>query len=344
MQEKKSALFSRDVFRFRQMIYGASALWLMFFHANINLPLKGRWMLPAAFKYLGNCNVEVFLLLSAFGLYSSLSRNADLKRFYLRRMERVFLPSFLVAALFYGFTTSGTRNYIAEMTFLPYWFGANSLWFVSFILTMYLVYPLLFRLQKRCPAALLLLLAVSTAAVIVLESRHLLKTYILRIGVSRIPIFLLGCILAPGVARAEDARNRPVFWLSIALGIVAAVLCVATHPDNSVVHWVQAIYYAFISIAVIQLLTLLGHLLLRLGGLGRIVYKFLAYCGSISLECYLLFGRFDRIFYALLPQKIAMRPLRIAWLSGLCTLIVGYLLTRLCAALVRFVREIRLPE
>ncbi len=46
----------------------------------------------------------------------------------------------------------------------------------------------------------------------------------------------------------------------------------------------------------------------------------------------------------LLPQKIAMRPLRIAWLSGLCTLIVGYLLTRLCAALVRFVREIRLPE
>lgn len=337
------AVFSGEVSRHRPLIYGFSALWILFFHMTSRIPSRGALAVLAAFQNLGNCGVEIFLLLTGFGLYTSLSRRPGAGEFYLRRLRRVLLPACIVLALYGGFTIENTRRYIAYFTLVSFFTGDGPSWFVPFILLMYLVYPLLFRLQKKRPRALWALFALSVAAMILLESCRVITSANLLRAVSRVPVFLLGCVLAPTIDPASSARPRG-FWLTIALGIAAAVLCVLVHPANSVVYWIQAVFYWFVGIAAIQLLTLLAAVLPRLRWPGRFAYRFLAFCGGISLECYLLFGRMKSIVGALLPGGISARTLRVDWLAALCTLLVGFLLTRLCAALTRAFGEIRIPE
>ena len=343
MSENSHASFSRELSQSRQMIYGFCALWLMLFHARVKIPSTGAWMLPSLFQRLGNCSVDIFLLLSAFGLYGSLTRNPDIGRFYVRRLQRVLLPSFIVMALYAGFTVEGTKPYMASMTFLPYWFGYETLWFVAFILTAYLVYPLLFRLQKRQPAALWVLFALSIVVAIWLGRGDRLKANALDLSVRRFPVFLLGCILAPKIHHSEASLGRLALLASLLVGALALAAVLLTHPEETQRYWILAICYIPISIAVLHLLMLLARVMLRLGPMGRFAYKCLAFCGGFSLECYLLFRRFNNILWKALPGGIALRSLRADWLAALCTLLAGFLLSRLCDAIIRAFGAVGLP-
>ena len=67
--------------------------------------------------------MEVFLLLTGFGLYRSLQRDPRIGAFYSRQFERVFLPAFVVVAVYYGLKDTGVLRYLSQLTLFGYWIG-----------------------------------------------------------------------------------------------------------------------------------------------------------------------------------------------------------------------------
>ena len=77
---------------------GFAMLWIMIFHANLNVPfLKVLWE-------GGYGGVDIFMLLSAYGLYHSMKKHpVGLGAFYKKRLLRI-LPSYyaVLLILFFG--------------------------------------------------------------------------------------------------------------------------------------------------------------------------------------------------------------------------------------------------
>ncbi len=132
--------------RHRALLYGFAAAWILLFHMHFQLPNHPALIPLQWFKASGNAGVEMFLLLSGFGLYGSMSRDGSVLSFYRRRFLRVFLPSFIVVAVYYGLVPTKSTAYAMKLTILPYWLGMGMFWYPPFILGMYLIYPLIFLL------------------------------------------------------------------------------------------------------------------------------------------------------------------------------------------------------
>lgn len=103
----------------------------------------------------GNIGVDIFLLVSGMGLWFSMSKDDNTKRFYLKRIRRVLLPALVITLPYWiwfdlFFQRSGIFRFVLDWTGLSFWtHGVTTTWYVSFIIICYLFYPLIFRLQKK---------------------------------------------------------------------------------------------------------------------------------------------------------------------------------------------------
>ena len=94
MVNKKIRL--NKVFEYRTEIFGFSALMIVFHHLG-NRGIPGSSVMPSIIRDVlsfvlakANMGVDIFIFLSAIGLYYSMSKNS-VKDFYLHRFSRVFL-------------------------------------------------------------------------------------------------------------------------------------------------------------------------------------------------------------------------------------------------------------
>ena len=86
--------FNLDLISYnRNTIYGLSILWIMFFHSS--LTFQREWI--NNIKKLGECGVDVFLFVSGISLYFSYTKNQNIKDFYRKRIQRIFLPTLFTA-------------------------------------------------------------------------------------------------------------------------------------------------------------------------------------------------------------------------------------------------------
>lgn len=61
--------------RHRLFLYGAATLLVIFSHTKTQFPVSGIWPAATVVHRHGMVGVEMFLLLSGFGLYGALSRD-----------------------------------------------------------------------------------------------------------------------------------------------------------------------------------------------------------------------------------------------------------------------------
>lgn len=127
---------------YRNELMGFSILWIIlhhtqFFHManydNIDYLIR-----------MGSCGVDIFLFLSSFGLYRSFNQNNNIKKFYLKRILRIF-PTFIFIVFIYKLK-EGFATLLSPLTWLN---ELHSNWFIPFILLMYAIFPLLFKLQQK---------------------------------------------------------------------------------------------------------------------------------------------------------------------------------------------------
>jgi peptidoglycan/LPS O-acetylase OafA/YrhL len=210
----------------------------------------GAWDVPVnLLRYLGwfgDHGVQVFLIVSGFGLtWGLLQKGASpvlpLRSFYLRRFERIYPPYWMAHLIFFVlafvFLTLEVRHtsltfYLSltgfRLTPASFYAISPSWWYITLIVQLYLVYPLLWWLLKHLGAARFLILCAIVAFGIRAAGLWLLSDSIYldmwsrgAIFITRLPEFVFGMALAVWL---RDRQPRVDRWLAGPPGLGFAAL------------------------------------------------------------------------------------------------------------------------
>ena len=225
IQEEKATGYGR-LSLYRSELMGAAMLWVMLFHAY-----PFRFGLPPldAVKQAGFAGVDIFLLLSALGLYVSLERSGSgtkLAAFYRRRAVRVLPAYWLVVGLYSLWLISqgriGVKTALWSLSTLHYWFHIPDTfnWYVPALLAFYLLAPFYVRLFDRCPRKEWLTAAMFPLAYGIYRLTIPLHLNYTEDFVNRLPAFALGILAGHYLltARRVTACHALVWGLLAAAG------------------------------------------------------------------------------------------------------------------------------
>ena len=310
----------------RSGLFGAAILWIMLFHSSLSMD----WPPLHLIKSTGYAGVDVFFLLSGIGLFYSMEKDPSPRSFYKKRAVRVLLPFLLVALVYGGIRWAAGQitgwQFLEELTLLSYWKrGDATYWFIAAILVFYAVYPLLYRVisQRRYGIWGLLLAAAFALAWLLYQNQPLF--YRLNGFVFRIPVFLIGCFLAPAVKSGKPLPTAPTLLLSALTALVCWfrwVIC-----PGSV--WFLRMYL-FIPLSIS--LTVFGSVVLSFVRKESIFQRFLLFFGGMTLELYLLHEK----LLSFLTQWVFPNHAGTWEINGLAFLLTvagAWCLHRLCSAI-----------
>ncbi len=264
----------------RAGLFGAAILWIMLFHSTLRLT----WPPLHLIKATGYAGVDVFLFLSGIGLYYSMEKDPFPARFYRKRARRVLLPYGVVAVLYEGGRCLLGRITPAEclsnITLVSYWTrGVPTYWFIAAIVALYAAYPLLYKLiqRKQYPLQALILALSFAAAWLLYQDQP--AFYRVNGFVFRIPIFLLGCYIAPAVKRGAALPQIPTLIACVIIAAACWYLWIGCDP------WFFRMYL-FIPLSIS--LTLFGSILLSNISKNNPIQRILHFFGGMTLELYLV--------------------------------------------------------
>ncbi len=279
----------KSVMNHRNLIYGFAAIWIMIYH----IYLRYYWpSIPVVSQVIriGNMGVDIFVFLSAIGLSFSIEKNTT-KEFYINRIKRVFVPFLLMALPFYiwdsialyGLSAKAFLEFLLNITTISFWCreGAPA-WYMAFVLVMYTLFPLLYKLKKKHKYILVLLILLSIATELLLK---FIESPVYIFGervLSRIPIFLVGMFIADYVK--ENRKVSKLFAAVVIATAVAGFILISLYNVDVVL---TRYLYAFMSIAVVLVVSFVVDKIQDASALRPII-KSLSFCGVISLEIYLI--------------------------------------------------------
>lgn len=140
--------------RNRKTLMGLSVLFLLIFHFCEDRNGSG-YQMPGFFElfntYIGSGEVDVFLLLSGFGLCYSWEKIRDRKRFRIHHMKKILVPYLLFClpvlfAIRVIILHKGILQYIEDIFFLSFITeGFQLFWYIPCILFCYMIFPCLYE-------------------------------------------------------------------------------------------------------------------------------------------------------------------------------------------------------
>ena len=344
MENKRGVPLHWDIAsRYRDEIYGLSILWVMLFHGfQCKVP---RFFTKPGLAFLGdrivlgNMGVDIFLLLSGIGLYFSYVKDPHPGRFYLKRLKRVWLPVFLVCGPYWIWQLTihkiGAVRLLKNLLLLSFWTdGASQIWLVSLIALCYLLFPLMYatihkkRAFSEVAAFLWIALAVFCCFFIKGHFRAFYKDT--AIGLTRIPIFIMGVYLGQWVYQKKSAPG----WMWLVLGL--ATIMALSVLDQDAVHgiWRRLIYFipgfglAFLLAGLISLYP------------QKHICALLRVLGKISLECYLIHIIFIRQYKKGMFLYDYVPGSRLRYLGLLAvTVVLAYLISRVEKLILNLIKK-----
>ena len=291
------------VSKHRSAIMGFAILWVMLFHLRVPTDLAA----IDFFRSIGYGGVDIFLFLSGFGLYYSLSRkNFDIKKYYKSRFFRI-LPEFWVvlSVVFLAqmdFSLKSFSFLLCRATTLGYWIGyRDESWFISCIVFLYAIYPIYFRLFKKygikisfifIGVGFSLMLIYALTCIFYYNNRNfggfIILTY------ARIPIFFIGAIFghwSKDGCNIELTNKLKNIGLSSAIVAFIILICFTNFLHSKL----QTCSLAYIPYIVIT--PVLCILLAMLFEKCKTIDKIFTVMGLMSLELYLCHIFIYKLFY-----------------------------------------------
>ncbi len=140
--------------QYRTQLMGFAILWVMFFHSHIH---TGSFALLGFIKSVGYGGVDIFMLLSGFGVYYSISKESSIKNFYKKRALRIlpyYLPIVLIVSLIaYYLDFWSLSSVIHNMLTTGFWMniGLTNMfdWYIPSLIALYLLTPLFYKFFKK---------------------------------------------------------------------------------------------------------------------------------------------------------------------------------------------------
>ncbi len=317
---KKWSLY--NISKARSVLMGFSALIIAFFHCYSYK--FGASFMGDVFMFLrktGNIGVDIFLILSAIGLYFSFSKNSNIKEFYKKRFIRI-IPSFLiVAVIYYLYMRVGVRAFIQNILLLSFYVNGNrDFWYFSLIIVLYLIYPLLHKIIDKYDLwGLVTLLGVTILGTVLLYHFDLSLYQRIEIALTRVPIFIISIYLGKLVLNKKEIASYSLIPFII-IFIVANILLFSYHFKYYI--FVRYIY-GILAMAIVFIISYL-HSIIN----GKYINKILEFFGLYSMEIYLIFEKL-----ALEVRKIY--PVR----NNLIFYTIMFIITMGLSILIKQIRE-----
>lgn len=224
----------RRLSAYRNEIKGFAILWVVLFHAQLG------WSgLLYDVQKIGYGGVDIFLFLSGFGLYHSLSVNREPASYFKRRAMRLlpaYVPFCLVwlavmLPLYGGGLATSLRILAGNLTMLGYLADVPLVinWYMSLLLLTLLLAPVLYLCLKPGKHYWLRVCAVMAALFLagfayIGNDRYMVM--------ARLPIFALGMVFARPYDEEKQTKALPVgLAAAFAVGMALLYLCHARYPQ-----------------------------------------------------------------------------------------------------------------
>lgn len=292
MKRTFSFFYLNDISTYRSELMGWSILWIMMLHFTFT-QIK-----PLGFlAQYGFAGVDIFMLVSGFGLYFSLEKDDNLWHFYKKRLLRIF-PTYYILGVFSSLLLfhDDIMTYLFRYTTVGYWTGGVfNEWYIPAIVAFYLLAPFIRQLFVRSWFVVIVAIVVVNLLIAYqlieyqppIDMPHFLMSY-------RLPAFILGMACAYWIKNGITAKY---FFLLLLLGLSFFILIYPHHHEYY--------YYKFYSL--LFLLPLFTICFILLSKLLHKLMPIISTMGKASLEIYLTQWIF---FYAICS---GMMPISSAW-------------------------------
>lgn len=278
---------------YRNELFGIAILTVILHHyfeifKTVEAPNRIIYIIARIYNStVGSVGVDIFILLSGFGLYYSLFSGRKLSLFYKKRFKRVIYPYLLSGCVFWCifdfFIRHETfRSFIYHYSLLAFWgSGVTYFWYVSFISLLYIVSPFVYWLtggRRR------FIIGVIGSICIVLVCYFAVPRVFANIemAIQRLPWFLIG------MRCGQLAKNQELYGdYSIPLWLVIILLCAV--PVRIIVGIIDfgfdRIFYGYYGLFLI-----IAYVMLRSVTPGQWdkFFSLFAVVGSYSLELYIV--------------------------------------------------------
>ena len=194
----------------RTFVMGVAALMIYFAHFYAYADLG---LLNKLFAY-GNWGVDVFLLLSGFGMCHSMSKSSSFSVFYWKRFARIGVPYLIIAIPFCFISdilvahTADWGLFALDVSTLSYWLLHRGAWYVAMLVPLYLLVPLFGRLTNRFGAAFVCVISAVFCALLSLGFKRSFSdsSFVANVVfvIQRLPSFFVGWLLADRLMRGKD--------------------------------------------------------------------------------------------------------------------------------------------
>ena len=284
--KSKTILIFQKISDARLFIYGIAIIWIVIFHAHISaMPLYINFPVCK----IGYGGVDLFIILSGFGIYCSLNKNSNEIEFYKKRVRRLLpvIPIMILYVVFSHITSfHQIVGYILNInTFVSDKFVNGSyrhFWYISAILIFYLIAPILYRIINDNKKNVIYLILLSLLFIIPFWGNKNL------IIVARLPLFIFG-MFCGYLYKHEINVSKNIILLTHVLGgisFVSLILCYLYVGELK--YYYGLIRYPFYFIAP-SLCISLSYLysFLKQNNILKQILKLPEKIGSMSLEIYL---------------------------------------------------------
>ena len=300
------------VSRYRGPLMGFAALWIYFFHEWQPLfsEVNGLSTVEAFIKRIGFCGVDIFLFLSGIGLCFAIGKSS-IGHFYYRRIRRLIIPFLGIALVRASLEKWNTATFFGNVTGYNFYTKSiySFLWYVPAILTLYLIFPLFYKIFDKVKSKLLLtvgLLELWLLLSLIFEKKMRADLYGFT---NRLPIFLVGILIG------FLMKNKSVIfkwkWLFFVMtAVLGFYLAWKTNQDNMrvlvptsnccVPNFLMSISLCFL------LAGGLDFLMNHAKPLGKGISAFFSFFGKISLEFYCMQEWFTKLLKPIFPKDLAL--------------------------------------
>lgn len=283
----------RDISLYRGELFGAAILSVIFYHYfkifyDTEAPNKVISIITKVYyNAIGSVGVDIFVFLSGFGLYYSLSRKPKLSSYYMKRVKRVVIP-YLVCGLFYWtirdfvFMHRTFSEFVLDYSLLSFWISeAISFWYITFITLLYIISPFVYWLandMRRFAAG------VVCSFGLILLCYFFARDFFVNteVALQRLPYFLIGMRVGRKSKTTDsDDEQGTSIWLACALGF-SVYLKIIFGKTNFVL---EKSFYGYYGVFLIFAYVLVRK---KVQDRWKGLFSLLTLAGKYSLELYIV--------------------------------------------------------
>lgn len=208
-----------DISKYRGMIMGIAAISIILFHfsneckaANLHYYPWNEFIL----NFISSSGVDIFLILSGYGLYYSFKKNNNVKEFYTKRFIKILIPYIIFCLpsiiIRYIFMEAGNLIHVFNNFFFVTLFteGQTWFWYILLILICYAVFPQIYNFIEKPKKDIdksinfITLITFTILLNIILATNNLKLFQNINILTLRIPIFILGVYIGQKSYKKEE--------------------------------------------------------------------------------------------------------------------------------------------